>query len=146
MAALVPWAFVTGALVFTGHASEPFISLALGFVGAAAIVAICALLAQGDLLPGLRYCGENSLVIYLAFFLPMAAVRVVLIHIEWILDAGTISLLVTIAGNPRRTLPVVARSQHALPLPVRAAGALPAAAESQAEHAAAGGMIRRPPA
>jgi uncharacterized membrane protein YcfT len=98
IAALAPWAVVTGVLVFTAHASQPFVSLALGFVGAAAIVAICALLAQRDLLPALRYCGEHSLVIYLAFFLPMAAMRMVLIQAEWILDAGTISVLVTIAS------------------------------------------------
>ena len=46
----------------------------------------------------LRYCGRNSIVIYLAFFLPMAASRAVLIKTGWIADVGTISALVTLAG------------------------------------------------
>ena len=46
----------------------------------------------------IRYCGENSIVIYLAFFLPMAATRTVLLKTGVIADLGTVSLLVTAAG------------------------------------------------
>jgi uncharacterized membrane protein YcfT len=46
----------------------------------------------------LRYCGEHSIVIYLAFFLPMAATRTLLLKFGLIHDIGTISLIVTIAG------------------------------------------------
>jgi uncharacterized membrane protein YcfT len=46
----------------------------------------------------IRYCGRNSIVIYLAFFLPMATARVVLLRAGVIHDLGTISLLVTAAG------------------------------------------------
>src|SRR5215203_450985 len=46
----------------------------------------------------LRYFGQNSIVIYLAFFLFMAASRMVLIRTGWIADIGTISALVTLAG------------------------------------------------
>ncbi len=54
---------------------RPLVSLALGFAGALAIVTMGTLLARLRWLNFLRYCGEHSIVIYLAFFLPMAATR-----------------------------------------------------------------------
>ncbi len=51
-----------------------------------------------DLLPPLRYCGEHSIVIYLAFFLPMAATRTLLLKTGVIADIGTMSALTTLAG------------------------------------------------
>jgi uncharacterized membrane protein YcfT len=45
-----------------------------------------------------RFCGAHSIVIYLAFFLPMAATRTLLLKTGLIADIGTISLIVTIAG------------------------------------------------
>jgi uncharacterized membrane protein YcfT len=56
------------------------------------------LLARMQWLNFLRYCGEHSIVIYLAFFLPMAVTRTVLLKTSVITDIGTISLLVTVAG------------------------------------------------
>ena len=44
------------------------------------------------------YCGRNSIIIYLAFFLPMAAARVALLRVGIISDIGTISVLVTVAA------------------------------------------------
>jgi uncharacterized membrane protein YcfT len=55
-------------------------------------------LARTHWLTFLRFCGEHSIVIYLAFFLPMATTRTVLLHTGWITDIGTISLLVTVMG------------------------------------------------
>ncbi len=46
----------------------------------------------------LRACGERSIVIYLAFFLPMAALRIVLVKSGIITDVGLVSLLVTLAA------------------------------------------------
>ena len=56
------------------------------------------MMAQSDIFKPLRYCGRNSIVIYLAFFLPMAATRIALLKTGIITDLGTISLLVTAAG------------------------------------------------
>jgi uncharacterized membrane protein YcfT len=56
------------------------------------------LLARAHWLDFLRLCGEHSIVIYLAFFLPMAATRTLLLRTGLIHDIGTISLIVTIAG------------------------------------------------
>jgi uncharacterized membrane protein YcfT len=59
---------------------------------------IGTLLARAHRLNFLRYCGAHSIVIYLAFFLPMAATRTLLLHVGPIADVGMISLIVTIAG------------------------------------------------
>ena len=56
------------------------------------------LLARMQWLNVLRYCGEHSIVIYLAFFLPMAATRTLLLQTGVIHDIGTISLIVTVVG------------------------------------------------
>jgi uncharacterized membrane protein YcfT len=98
IALLVAWGLVNGVLVFNGYAQLPLVSLALGLAGAAAVVALAALMAVSDLFRPLRYCGRNSIVIYLAFFLPMAASRAVLVKTGWISDVGTLSALVTVAG------------------------------------------------
>jgi uncharacterized membrane protein YcfT len=98
LAGLTIWGFLNALLVFNGLAELPLVSLALGLAGACAVVTVSALLAMSDLAAPLRYCGRNSIVIYLAFFLPMAASRAVLVKSGLIADVGTISLLVTAAG------------------------------------------------
>jgi hypothetical protein len=55
--------------------------IALTAMGALAVIAGSALLARAHLLKGLRYAGRNSLVVYLAFFLPMIVTRVMLIKL-----------------------------------------------------------------
>jgi uncharacterized membrane protein YcfT len=76
----------------------PLISLILGLAGACAIVTSATLLARAQWLTALRFCGEHSIVIYLAFFLPMAATRTLLLRAGPFHDVGTIGLIVTIAG------------------------------------------------
>ncbi len=98
LAGLAGWALVNGALVVAGLADRPFVSLPLGLVGAGAVVAVAALMARSDVFQPLRYCGQQSIVIYLAFFLPMAVTRIALLKTGIITDLGTISLLVTLAG------------------------------------------------
>jgi uncharacterized membrane protein YcfT len=95
---LTAWTIVNGLMVLGGYADRPFASLALGLVGAGAVVAVAALIARSDACRALRYCGQNSIVIYLAFFLPMAATRIALLKTGIITDLGTISLIVTAAG------------------------------------------------
>ena len=95
---LALWALVNGGLVMSGFSEWPLVSLALGFAGAGAIIVMGTLLARMQWLNFLRYCGEHSIVIYLAFFLPMAATRTLLLKTGLIADIGTISLIVTVAG------------------------------------------------
>jgi uncharacterized membrane protein YcfT len=98
LAGLALWALVNGGLVSSGASEWPIVSLLLGFCGACAIVIIGTLLARAHWLNFLRFCGEHSIVIYLAFFLPMAATRTLLLRTGLIHDVGTISLIVTIVG------------------------------------------------
>jgi len=98
LSGLVIWALTNNLFVVRGLADLPFISLPLGLVGAAAVVAISALMATSDVFAPLRYCGRNSIVIYLAFFLGMAGARTLLIKSGVIADIGIMSLLVTLAG------------------------------------------------
>ena len=98
IAGLSAWALVNAGLVASGVSEWPVISLALGLAGACAIITIGTLLARAHLLNSLRFCGEHSIVIYLAFFLPMAATRTLLLKSGIIADIGTVSLIVTVAG------------------------------------------------
>ncbi len=92
------WCVINGAAVFAGYATLAFASLALGLVGAAAVATVSSLMAMHDVFRPLRYCGRNSIVIYLAFFLPMAAMRTLLLKTGWIPDVGTMSVIITAAG------------------------------------------------
>ncbi len=96
--ALATWAAVNGALVWIGVAGLPVVSLVLGLAGAAAVVSFSALMAKARIFDPVRYCGEHSIVIYLAFFLPMAATRTFLVRSGVILDVGILSVVVTVAG------------------------------------------------
>jgi uncharacterized membrane protein YcfT len=98
LAALALWALVDGGLVALGLSEWPGISLLLGLSGATAIITIGTLLARMHWLDCLRFCGQHSIVIYLAFFLPMASTRTLLLHVGIIHDIGLISLIVTIVG------------------------------------------------
>jgi uncharacterized membrane protein YcfT len=96
--ALAAWALGNAALTATGVSEWKIVSLVLGFAGACAIIATGTLLARAHWLRALRFCGEHSIVIYLAFFLPMAATRTLLLRTGIIPDIGAMSLIVTITG------------------------------------------------
>jgi uncharacterized membrane protein YcfT len=95
---LAAWALINGGLVALGLSEMPLVSLMLGLAGACAIVTMGTLLARMRWLNVLRFCGEYSIVIYLAFFLPMASTRTLLLKTAIIHDVGLISLVVTAAG------------------------------------------------
>ena len=95
---LLAWAFVDAFFVYQGWADMPFVSLGLGLIGAAAVVRFSSLLSLMDICRPLRYCGRNSIVIYLAFFLPMATTRTLLLKTGVIPDIGVMSIIVTAAG------------------------------------------------
>jgi uncharacterized membrane protein YcfT len=96
--ALAVFAGVTWLFVTTGAADAPFVSLLLGFVGAAAIVSASALMSRSFVFDWIAFCGRKSIVIYLAFFLPMAVTRIVLVKTGLIADVGTVSLIVWVAA------------------------------------------------
>src|SRR3569833_689400 len=98
IAGLLAWALTNAGLVASGSSEWPVISLALGLAGACAIITMGTLLARAHLLNSLRFCGEHSIVIYLAFFLPMSTTRTLLLKSGIIADIGTVSLIVTVSG------------------------------------------------
>ena len=98
LAGLALWAIVNGGLVELGYSEMPIISLALGLCGACAIITVGTLLARMHWLNFLRFCGKHSIVIYLAFFLPMASTRTLLLKTGVIPDIGMVSLIVTMVG------------------------------------------------
>jgi uncharacterized membrane protein YcfT len=98
LAALATWALVNAGLVAWGASEWAIVSLLLGFAGACAIITMGTLLARANWMNALRFCGEHSIVIYLAFFLPMATTRTLLLRSGIIPDIGTVSLIVTVAG------------------------------------------------
>ncbi|MBX9933471.1 MAG: acyltransferase family protein [Methylobacterium sp.] len=108
LAGLALWAIIGGALASTPSglasfptlATLPVLSLVSGGAGALAIVAVASLLTRwgGPITGALRQCGERSMVIYLAFFLPMAATRAVLVKTSILADVGWASLIVTVAA------------------------------------------------
>ena len=78
---LAVWALVNGALVFLGLSALPGVSLALGAAGAVAVVAGGACLTGLRATAWLRWLGAHSIVVYLAFFLPMAVAREILMRL-----------------------------------------------------------------
>jgi len=108
LAGLALWAAIdavfaftpTGLAAYPTWASLPIVSLALGCLGAMAIVAVAALLtrADGPVTAALRACGRRSIVIYLAFFLPMALTRTLIARYAGDIDVGLASGLVTVVA------------------------------------------------
>ena len=100
------WAAINGLYAFTpsrigGYvmlADLPVVSIVIGLVGALAVVTTAALLARFRLATFIRFCGANSIVIYVCFMLPMALTRTVLIKTGVISNIGIASLLVITAA------------------------------------------------
>ena len=92
---LLAWALFEGVMVFGGYSALPVVGLGLGLLGAGAVVAVSSLLSTLDWARPLRYAGQNSIVVYLAFFLPMAATRTLLLKFAPELDLGLVALIVT---------------------------------------------------
>jgi uncharacterized membrane protein YcfT len=103
---LAAWAVLNGLFAFTPSpvagfatlADLPVIGLALGSLGAMAIIALSALIAGTLAGRPFAYAGERSIAVYLAFFLPMAATRTVLLKTGLIPDIGWVSVIVTTAA------------------------------------------------
>ena len=97
--AVLLWALLNMAAVFWfGISTLPGVSLVLGLIGCFAVIAVSSLLARFKIADFIRYCGEHSIVIYLAFFLPMAVTRIALLKTGIVTDIGWMSVIVTTMG------------------------------------------------
>jgi len=112
VAILAAWFVAEAAIVFApvpdalqvinlgnnGFSGMPVISLILGGAGALAIVTVATLLTGLPWTRWLTWLGAHSIVVYLAFFLPMTVARVFLTKTGIIADVGTMSVLTLAAG------------------------------------------------
>jgi uncharacterized membrane protein YcfT len=111
VAGLVVWALAEGLLVFSpgyalhpmdmqmGLAAWPPLHLALAVIGALALCVMGALLAELPWMDWLRWLGEHSLVVYVAFTIPMSIVRGILLWSGLVTDTGMLSLVVLVAST-----------------------------------------------
>lgn len=107
LAGLAIWAVINGALVFSpgfamdpihpvmGYAGLPGLHLVLALAGSAALCVAAALLTRLPWMNWLRWMGSKSLIVYVAFVLPMGIARTVLIRLGF--DEPTLLTLITMA-------------------------------------------------
>jgi len=91
---LLAWGLLNGWCVSRGWAALPGISLALGYLGALAVIFTAGLFTRLQWGAALRYLGEHSLVVYLADFLVSQAALLLLA--PFIDDVGSLALAVTL--------------------------------------------------
>ncbi|MDO8288135.1 MAG: acyltransferase family protein [Parvibaculum sp.] len=80
------------ALVYGGLVQNHAVEIIASYSGAAAAIMLIAMLAARGLTAPLAYAGSRSLAIYLAFFIPMALSRTVLIKLG-LTDADLVTLI-----------------------------------------------------
>jgi uncharacterized membrane protein YcfT len=92
---LALWAVVQAFAVSIGLTEIPGLTLVFGLLGGLAVVATASLMSSASIARWLAYCGRRSLPIYLAFALPMAATRRLLVRTEIVSDPGWAAFIVT---------------------------------------------------
>jgi len=95
---LTIWAVLNAWLVFGGWSQMPGIELAMGYAGTSAVIAVGVLLARFKFGNFVSYCGQNSILIFLSYFIFMAGTRIALLKTGLITDPGSMALLVTAAA------------------------------------------------
>jgi len=108
---LVLWALLEAFFVFwpngtphpmemeMGLAAFPPLHLALAIAGAIALCVLGRLLMHFAFMDWLRWLGEHSLVVYLAFTLPMSAVRIIAMKSGLVTGTGALSILVLVIST-----------------------------------------------
>ncbi|NKB54508.1 MAG: hypothetical protein GKR97_20265 [Rhizobiaceae bacterium] len=89
------WFLINLGLVYLDFAKLPIVSLVLGGAGAIAIVTIASLIARLAAGKALNYLGAHSIVVYLAFFIPMVVARLAFAKVWPQLDVGTMAAVST---------------------------------------------------
>lgn len=108
---LAAWALVNGALVYSpgftilptetemGYAAMPPVHLALAVAGALALCVLGSMLVRFSFMEWLRWLGEHSLVVYLAFTIPMSMSRGVMMSTGLLTATGPLSLAVLVIST-----------------------------------------------
>jgi len=110
VAGLLLWAVVNGLLVYSpGYAMQPVgmqmglaawppLHLTLAVAGAVALCVLGGLLSQFASMEWLRWLGEHSLVVYVAFTIPMSLFRGAALASGLLTDTGMLSLAVLLVS------------------------------------------------
>lgn len=94
----VGWVIWNGVMTQNGWHLAPGMPLLMGFVGAFGLITLAQALSAMHGLGFVSHCGQNSLVIYLAFFIPMVVSRVVIGKLLPGLDVGHVAFLVALSA------------------------------------------------
>ena len=98
IAGLLIWAIAEQAGVMWGLSEVPGLTILFGLAGGMAVVAVAALMSRAGVAPWLAYCGRHSLIIYLAFSIPMAATRIILLQTSLVASVGWVSVIVAVVA------------------------------------------------
>ena len=98
LAVIGGWAVCNFWLVEQNFHNVPVYGLMMGLAGALAVVEIAALLSKWKSARFLRYCGQNSIVIYLTFIFPLTILERTLASQGWIADVGTAALVILVVS------------------------------------------------
>jgi len=110
IASLSLWAIINGALVFSpsfkampthfemGYAALPVLHLGLALIGAMAVCVLAAFVSRFNLMNWLHWVGSHSIVIFLAFGLPLGLSREILLRFNLIDNIGIFSLVILLVA------------------------------------------------
>ena len=93
---LLAWGVVNQVCVARGWAALPGAGLALGYLGAIAVVFFGVLLSRAPATGWLRYLGENSIVVYLGYYVCERAL--LKLGVGLTLDVGSAALVLTLGS------------------------------------------------
>jgi uncharacterized membrane protein YcfT len=98
LAILLCWVVVNQVMVSLHASYLPGMQLLLGYAGAFCLQLSATLLARLSFTGWLRYLGQNSIVVYLGFVIPLGFMRRLVDQPQSMLDLGALSLVVTVAS------------------------------------------------
>lgn len=98
LGAVLVWAVANQAAVSAGLTTGAGFALASGLIGSAAVITVGVLLSGYAAMNWLRFLGERSIVTYLAFFLPMGALIVVMKRTGLWMDPGSMAALMSLVS------------------------------------------------
>jgi len=98
LSALFVWGFAHTTAYQNGYVTGAGYGIVAGFIGVGAVISAGVFLSRFRVGKAIRFLGENSIVVYLAFFLFMATTRSLALRFAPELGPDAISLITTIAG------------------------------------------------
>ena len=88
---VVVWAFANAWVVSEGWSLLPVWDMLIGFVGIGAIIALSSFLADRPWMRWVQYLGQNSIIVYLGFYLPLQWWLAMYSHFGWQLNGHVLA-------------------------------------------------------